>query len=507
MATAPRFPRIKSILSVFVVVTASCASEAVAAAPEEGKSLESWDAVFLAGYKVGFIHTYIEPVNDKGRELLRVRVDLELHFKRQDDFLTTKMQYGTIEELDGAVLRLDTRTQVGEQELRVHGDVIDKKMKLVFEGTGQRQEQVIDWPSETRGPYAAEQSLSRKLMKTGEVRDLKMFMPDLNKICDIKLTAVGMEEVKLGGNVTRSLLRVEQTTMLDGKPRPEFDMTVFVDAKGGVLMSRSDNNGGTVMYRTTAEGAKAIGEAAASFDQIANSVIRIKRKLLKPEATRNIRYKITLKADDPSKIIPQDRRQTLSPGSSKLEAILEVKTAGQTVGTAGPEKVDEEFLRPNAMITSQDERVVEAARKAIGNESDPWKRAVLIEKWVAKNLTEKNFSIGFASASEVAQNLTGDCTEHSVLTAAMCRAAGVPARVVVGLVYASQLNGFGFHMWNEVYVNRRWVALDASFDQDDVDAVHIKLADASLDGVAPFEAFLPIVRVLGKMSIEPIEVR
>ena len=491
--------RILPLLFIFATTAAQAA--------EAGKSLDSWDAVFLAGYKVGFIHTYIEPVNDHGRDLLRVRVDLELHFKRQEDYLTTKMQYGTIEELDGRVLRLDTRTQVGEQELRVHGDVVNNKMNLVFTGTGQRQEQMIDWPTETRGPYAAEQSLSRKAMKPGEVRDLKMFMPDLNKICDIKLTAVAMEEVKLGGNVKRSLLRIEQTTTLDGKPRPEFDMSVWVDARGGVLMSKSDNNGGTVMYRTTAEGAKTIGEAAASFDQISNSVIKIKRKLPRPETTRDIRYRIGLKADDPSKIIPQDRRQTLKPGANKLETILEVKTAGPNAGEAGPETVDEEFLRPNAMITSLDDRVVDAARKAVGTERDPWKRAVLVEKWVAQNIKEKNFSIGFASASEVAQNLTGDCTEHSVMAAAMCRAAGVPARVVVGLVYANQLNGFGFHMWNEVYVNRRWVAIDASFDQSEVDAVHIKLADASLDGVAPFEAFLPIVRVLGKMTIEPIEVR
>ena len=89
----------------------------------------------------------------------------------------------------------------------------------------------------------------------------------------------------------------------------------------------------------------------------------------------------------------------------------------------------------------------------------------------------------------------------------MCRAAGVPARVVVGLVYAENLGGFGFHLWNEVYVNRRWVAIDATFDQDTVDAVHIKLSDASLDGVSPFEAFLPIVRVLGKMTLDPIEIR
>ena len=88
----------------------------------------------------------------------------------------------------------------------------------------------------------------------------------------------------------------------------------------------------------------------------------------------------------------------------------------------------------------------------------------------------------------------------------MCRAAGVPARVVVGLVYADELGGFGFHLWNEVYVNRRWVAVDATYKQTEVDAVHIKLAESSLDGVAPFEAFLPVVRVLGKMTIAPLEV-
>ena len=112
----------------------------------------------------------------------------------------------------------------------------------------------------------------------------------------------------------------------------------------------------------------------------------------------------------------------------------------------------------------------------------------------------------FAAASEVARNLTGDCTEHGVLTAAMCRARGVPARVVVGLVYADHLGGFGFHMWNEVYVHRRWVAIDAGFDQTSVDAVHIKLTDTSLAGVSPYE--VPASRpVMSKLSLEPLEVR
>jgi hypothetical protein len=93
----------------------------------------------------------------------------------------------------------------------------------------------------------------------------------------------------------------------------------------------------------------------------------------------------------------------------------------------------------------------------------------------------------------------------------MTRAVGIPARVAIGLLYVDntkqRLKGFGYHVWHEVYVNQRWVALDSSWDQSSVDATHIKLADASLEGVAPFEAFLPVARIQGKVAIDPIEYR
>ena len=60
----------------------------------------------------------------------------------------------------------------------------------------------------------------------------------------------------------------------------------------------------------------------------------------------------------------------------------------------------------------------------------------------------------------------------------MCRAAGIPARGAWSAWSTrEQLGGFGPHMWNEVYVNGRWVAIDAAFDQSEVDATHLKLSD------------------------------
>ena len=491
-------------LSLLVLGLALAWAPVAPAAPAQ----ESWDAVYLGGrHKVGHVHTFVEPLKDQGRDLLRVRVDMVLTFKRLNDEITMELRYGTIETPQGSVLRLDTRTLASTQEIRAHGDVVNDEMTLILEGSGQTQRATIPWGPDVRGPYAVEQSLSRDPMKVGDIAlPLKMFIPDLNKICDVALTAKSLEEITLGGGEQRALLRVEQKTTLDGKPRPEMDVTSWVDSGGQVIKSVSEMMERTRHpYRTTKEAAQTPGKG--KLDQILTSIIKVTHKITTPEARRNITYRVTLKDDDLAQLIPADRRQTLRTGADRSTATLLVKTAGPTDGTAGPEQVDSEFLRPNTFVTSEDPKVVELAAKATAGVTDPWQRVLKIEKWVAQNLKEKNFSTGFAPASEVARNLTGDCTEHGLLTAAMCRAVGIPARVVVGLVYATNLDGFGYHLWNEVYIHGRWVAVDSSFDQSSVDAVHIKLTDTSLVGVSPYEAFMPLVRVVTRMSLEPLEIK
>ena len=466
---------------------------------------ESWDAVFLGGNKVGHMRIRVAPVKDGERQLTRVLVDFVLSFKRGADSSTIEVQYGTIETPEGQVLRLDTRTLVSQQMIRVHGDVVDGKMKLMIENGDQKQEKVIPWTSDTFGPYGAEMSLSRKPIKPGEVRKVKTFIPDLNKVGEATLTARGMEPVALGGGTNRDLLRVDQEiTFEDGKKAPEMNTTLWLDEGGQILKSFTDANGGMVTYRTTKEAAL---RSSPKADLIAAQIIKIGRKINNPEGSRDIVYKVTLAGDEAAGLFPNDRRQAFKAGTDPKSGLLEVKTAGPDDGQAGPEAVDPEFLRSNPLITSNDPRVVALARRAVGNANDPWSKAKAITKWVASNLRDKNFETTFAPADEVARTLAGDCTEHGVLTAAMCRAEGIPARVVTGLVYVPTQGGFGFHMWNEVYVNRRWVAVDSAYDQDQVDAAHIKLSESSLDGVAPFESFLPVARVFGKLKMEAVEVR
>ncbi|MHC4574990.1 MAG: transglutaminase-like domain-containing protein, partial [Planctomycetota bacterium] len=50
--------------------------------------------------------------------------------------------------------------------------------------------------------------------------------------------------------------------------------------------------------------------------------------------------------------------------------------------------------------------------------------------------------------------------------AALCRAAGIPARVVLGYAYCDYYNGkwnvFVPHAWTEVFIGDKWIGLDAT---------------------------------------------
>ena len=166
-------------------------------------------------------------------------------------------------------------------------------------------------------------------------------------------------------------------------------------------------------------------------------------------------------------------------------------------------------LRPNAFLQTEDPLIVRLARQAVDDVNDAAEAVRRIEAFVAGYIKEKDLSVGYASAVEVAKTKQGDCTEHAVLAAALCRAAGIPARVVTGLAYVQEFAGarncFGGHAWTTAYVNGQWIGLDAAFrgtGRGGFDAGHIALATG--DG-EPGD-FFGIATRLGQFTIEKITV-
>jgi len=120
-----------------------------------------------------------------------------------------------------------------------------------------------------------------------------------------------------------------------------------------------------------------------------------------------------------------------------------------------------------------------------------------------------NFSEAMSPASEVARTLEGDCTEYAMLTAALCRVAGVPSRTAIGLVYHVDLGQpkLSYHMWTEVWVNGSWLALDATLGAGSVGPAHLKITDHSWYETRSMTPLLPVLRVMmNKPKVEVTKV-
>lgn len=71
-----------------------------------------------------------------------------------------------------------------------------------------------------------------------------------------------------------------------------------------------------------------------------------------------------------------------------------------------------------------------------------------------------------ASASEALKDGGGDCTEHAVVVAALCRSAGVHTSVRWGLVHQASRREWRWHSWCECRVDRGWIVADSAMSSE-----------------------------------------
>jgi len=132
------------------------------------------------------------------------------------------------------------------------------------------------------------------------------------------------------------------------------------------------------------------------------------------------------------------------------------------------------FLESTDEIQADHERILRRARRIVGSRNEPVEQARRICRWVHRHVKSAAFS-NYKTALDVLIHLEGDCTEHALLFVALCRASGLPAREVSGLVYSGPGERvFGMHRWAEVYVGE-WVDVDPALGQLPADATHIVL--------------------------------
>jgi len=153
--------------------------------------------------------------------------------------------------------------------------------------------------------------------------------------------------------------------------------------------------------------------------------------------------------------------------------LTEARPDGRLPRVALDAKERERFLTPSPMIESDDPDVAERARRIVGDEEEPLARALLIARWVYRNLTKRSTGPATATAWQALRSRAGDCTEHAALFTALARASGIPARQALGLVHDG--DGFQFHAWAEAHLEGTWVPVDPTLGRLGVPGIYILL--------------------------------
>ncbi|MBM3329492.1 MAG: transglutaminase domain-containing protein, partial [Calditrichaeota bacterium] len=157
---------------------------------------------------------------------------------------------------------------------------------------------------------------------------------------------------------------------------------------------------------------------------------------------------------------------------------------------------DPAFSKPSPYIESNAPAILAASRKAFSGGQDRLDSLARLARWVDSYMT-KTMSGGLPSALAVLQSAEGDCNEHSVLFVALARAAGIPARIQLGVVY--QQGRFYYHAWPAAWADGNWVEYDPTFGQTEADPSRLALAAGDISAVSS------IVNRIGRIGITIVE--
>lgn len=154
-----------------------------------------------------------------------------------------------------------------------------------------------------------------------------------------------------------------------------------------------------------------------------------------------------------------------------------------------------EWCHGDLLIDTTNDVIKNAAENIRSESITPYAVAKNVAIWMAERVMYGKPS-GLPSnqnktPTEVLDTGEGDCIELSTLYASLCRAAGVPTRVVWGIT-ENKTNPFG-HVWTEFYDGEKWIRVDMT----DLIMYHSGPAQAALGPVSDWFGFVDSRDVTG----------
>lgn len=486
------FRSLISTVFAFVVATAGLAHAG-----------ETWHVMKFSGADSGYLHTVSTPTEFDGGPATRTITETKLVVRRMNKEITLSMSSMVIENAAGRIIAKTDRQELSGTPNVYQGVAVDDEFVCSVEGSGAKREFTVEWPEDIPGPEELKKRMLATGMKEGAVLRVMQHDFSFGDPMELTVTIGPVEEVKVGDRT----MRLHRTTSrLSGMP----ETTSWVDDQGESWKTATAMAGIEMTSEMTTREAVAqfIDGSAKGAEMFMQSTISANVRLPRPRSLTSITYLVVpRKAGDAAPDLTSETQTMSKDADGNTQLTIVARTPGpqrrQTLPITAPDASLAEYLEPNSFLQSDEPEIVDLAKQGVGDATDPWIAAQRLEALVHRTISKKSMDVVFASALEVCRTKEGDCSEHAMLLAALCRAAGIPARVAMGLVYVGGI--FGGHAWAEVSIDGEWYGLDGTIGHGVVDPTHVRMGVSSLKGGSFGEAMLGITRGLGTIDLKIVE--
>ena len=435
---------------------------------------EEWWGIFYRGQKIGYASQSIAPkskgykLNDFSQLNLNLLgtvqpAETRLEMEANDDWI--------LERFDFAL----TSKEIG---FKARGAVKANKLILEVDSAGHRSAREITL---TQAPYllaALKPYVVTQQLETGKKFYFSTFDPATLSQQVTTIVSEGREQIRVGNRLEPAI-----------KLRQSFggiSVLSWVDAHGRTL--KEESPAGMSMTRQSQQEAKNLPSRAVPLDMIAQSSIPVIKQIADAKTLPAVELKLA--GVDLANFALDGGRQKLT--GDRLQITREDLTNFRATAIPVKEPRLQTFMQPTAFMQSDHPNIKNLAARIVGGERDAMKAAVKLKDWVYHEVA-KEPTVSIPNALEVLQAKKGDCNEHTVLFNALARAAGIPAKTVVGVVYLR--GAFYYHAWSEVWLGR-WVALDSVLNQFPADVTHVKFLEGEIDRQ------VDMLQLIGNLKIE-----
>ncbi len=451
-----------------------------------------WLAVLLNGNRAGHMNVTREVYSDRveTREVFYLKID------RGGTPIEVQSEESYIETRDGRPLGFAAMQRISGAEMAIEGSVSDGIAQVITRSAGSVQTQQFQWPEDTLMAEGSRLLMRTKGLAPGTRYPVRVFVPSSLQAVEATIAIEGRERVDLFG-VEQDLVRLTETVKLG---QTETPMVAWVTDELDIRKTRMTMMGLTFEAIACPEPCATAEIEPTEF--FATALTTSPQKLDPDLRLGPLTYRIRTRDGAGPVYFPESDEQRVVTGSGVHEL-----TIGPIDGTPpAAEPVDASaYLGATRWLQVDEPAIRRLARQALNGEPDAHATMRRLERFVRDYVSDKNLSVGYASALEVARDRSGDCTEHALLLAALGRAAGIPTRVATGLAYVDHWLGaedvFVPHAWTQALIDGRWISFDAALNGFDSGHIALGFGDGE-----PWD-FYDGVNALGNIEIVAVEAR